>query len=244
MVDLNEERGRVAAVVPAAGQGTRLGAGVPKNLRKLGGVPILVHTVRALQAARSVEFVVVAAPPSQVAQTRASLAEHAADGQVRVVPGGATRQDSVRRALAAVPIEMGIVLVHDAARPFTPVPLIDAIVTTIHHGAHAVVPAIPLTDTVKQVDTQLRVTSTLDRSSLRAIQTPQGFRREVLEAAYAAVSSTELPDATDDAGLIEALGHAVLVVPGAFEAFKITHPFDLLVAEAVLAQRQMSAHAG
>ena len=182
-----------AAVVPAAGRGERLGPGTPKALRLLGGVPLLVHAVHALSAARSVDLVVVAAPPDGVAQVRALLADHEVGAEVTVVAGGATRQESVRLALAALPDDVDVVLVHDAARPLVPVELVDRVAAAVRDGADAVVPGLPVADTVKRVDPTGRVEETLDRSALRAIQTPQGFRRPVLAAAHARLRTARCP---------------------------------------------------
>jgi 2-C-methyl-D-erythritol 4-phosphate cytidylyltransferase len=227
---------RTAALVPAAGRGERLGPGTPKALRPLGGVPMLVHAVRVLAQARLVDLVVVAAPPEDVAGVRRILADHDAGAEVRVVAGGATRQESVRRALADLPDDIEAVLVHDAARPLVPVEVVDAVAAAVRDGAAAVVPALPVTDTVKRVDDAGAVVETLDRVALRAAQTPQGFRRAVLEAAHA--GGDPLADVTDDAGLVERTGVTVRVVPGAAEAFKVTRPLDLVLAEAVLARRR------
>jgi len=239
---------RTAVIVPAAGRGERLGPGVPKALRLLGGVPMLVHAVRALTAARSVGLVVIAAPEDGVAAVSALLAEHglvdagAGRAPTMVVAGGDTRQDSVARALVALPADIDVVLVHDAARPLVPTSLVDAVVAAVRAGADAVVPGLPVADTVKSVGRGDLVTATLDRSILRAIQTPQGFRRSVITSAHAA-SDPDAP-ATDDAGLVEALGGTVLVVPGDEEAFKVTRPLDLVLAEAVLARRRASGVVG
>ena len=222
-----------AAVVPAAGRGERLGPGTPKALRLLGGVPLLVHSVRALATAGGVALVVVAAPAADVAAVRTLLAAHDAGAEVRVVAGGATRQQSVRLALAALPEHVDVVLVHDAARPLVPIDLIDAVATAVRAGAGAVVPALPVADTIKRVE-GAAVVETLDRSRLRAIQTPQGFRRGVLEQAHLAATD----EATDDAGLVERAGGAVHVVAGSEEAFKVTRPLDLVLAEALLASRR------
>ncbi len=228
--------GRTAAVVPAAGRGERLGPGAPKALRMLGGRPMLVHAVNALAAARSVDLVVVAAPASDVAEVRSLLAAQEWDCEVRVVAGGDTRQESVRLALQVLPPDVDVVLVHDAARPLVPVVLVDAVTAAVRSGVDAVVPAIPLADTIKSVDEAGRVTATLDRSTLRAIQTPQGFRRDVLERAHAAADPDD--PATDDAGLVERIGVMVLLVPGHEEALKVTRPGDLLLAESLLARRR------
>ena len=217
----------VGALVPAAGLGVRLGPGAPKALRLLAGEPLLVHAVRGLRAAPSVGPVVVAATDVGVVE------ELLAPYDVLVVAGGAERQDSVRAALGALPGGTDLVLVHDAARCLTPVGVVEDVVAALRAGAPAVVPVLPVADTVKQVDGD-RVVATLDRTALRAVQTPQGFAREVLERAHAA----GLPLATDDAGLVEALGVPVTTVAGSEEAFKVTRPLDLLLAEAVLRERR------
>jgi 2-C-methyl-D-erythritol 4-phosphate cytidylyltransferase len=152
---------------------------------------------------------------------------------VVVVAGGADRHASVGAALDALPPGVDLVLVHDAARCLTPPSVVGAVVTALRSGADAVIPVLPVADTIKRVEVD-RVVATVPREHLRAVQTPQGFRRDVLVAAHAAA-----PDAshTDDAGLVELLGRPVTVVPGHEEAFKITRPLDLLLAEAVLAAR-------
>jgi 2-C-methyl-D-erythritol 4-phosphate cytidylyltransferase len=227
-----------AALVPAAGRGERLGAAGPKALERVGGVPMLVHAVRALAAAAEVDLVVVAAPPDRVDATRDLLDGHHAGAQLVVVAGGATRRESVGAALGALPPEVTVVLVHDAARPLAPVSLVDAVAATVRDGAVAVVPGLPVPDTIKQVDGDA-VVATVDRSRLRAVQTPQGFRRDVLESAHAEFYVVGT-DVTDDAGMVEALGLPVRVVPGHEEAFKVTRPLDLLLAEAVLARREVA----
>jgi 2-C-methyl-D-erythritol 4-phosphate cytidylyltransferase len=227
---------RVAVIVPAAGRGERLGPGAPKALRELGGSPLLVHAVRALVAARSVDVVCVAAPPTaeEVAEVQA-LVGRLSDKEIRVVAGGATRQESVALALAALPEDCTVVLVHDAARALTPVELVEAVAHAVRSGKSAVVPVLPVADTIKAVDGDV-VTATVERSTLRAVQTPQGFSRDVLAKAHASADPS-LP-ATDDAGLVEALGLPVHTVPGHSEAFKVTTPFDLVLAEAVLRRRR------
>lgn len=225
-----------AAVIPAAGRGDRLGPGTPKALRPLGGAPMLVHAVRAMSAARSIDMVVVAAPPAEAGEVRALLVSHELPAEVVVVAGGATRQASVAAALAVLPEAVDVVLVHDAARPLAPSELADAVVAAVRAGADAVVPVVPVVDTVKVVSGST-VTGTPDRATLRAVQTPQGFRRAVLARAHAQAGERT---ATDDAGLVEALGVPVHVVDGHPEAFKVTRPLDLVLAEAVLTARRVA----
>ena len=220
----------VGVVVPAAGRGERLGGDTPKALRSLAGEPLLVHAVRALRRAPSVDVIVAAAPRGWVTRVE----EYLSPFTVIVVEGGELRQDSVALALAALPDEVDLVLVHDAARCLTPPSVVEAVVAALRAGADAVVPVVAVSDTIKQVDGD-RVRATLDRASLRAVQTPQGFRREVLAQAHAQARGRGL--STDDAALVEALGRSVMTVPGSDEAFKVTGPVDLILAEAVLRAR-------
>jgi len=141
-------RGDVAVLVPAAGAGLRLGPGGPKALRLLAGEPLLVHAVRRVAAAASVRMIVVAAPAAEVEAVRELLAPVA---PVTVVAGGAERQESVSRALAVVPAEIGIVLVHDAARALTPPQLIESVAAAVRQGHPAVIPVLPVVDTIKEV---------------------------------------------------------------------------------------------
>ena len=220
-----------ACVVVAAGSGDRLGPGGPKALRMIGDVPVLVHAVRAAVASGSVDVVVVAAPAGDADRFRDLLGD--STPQLLVVPGGQTRRRSVAAAIAVLPESVDVVLVHDAARCLAPPALFTTVAKAVADGADAVVPAVPVADTVKEVDGDV-VAATLDRSRLRVAQTPQGFRRAVLEHAHATVDD----DATDDAAMVERAGAIVRVVPGDDEAFKITRPPDLVFAEAVLHRRR------
>jgi 2-C-methyl-D-erythritol 4-phosphate cytidylyltransferase len=226
-----QARGDVAVLVPAAGAGSRLGPGGPKALRLLAGEPLLVHAIRRVAAAPSVRLIVVAAPADELEAVRALLAPVA---PVTVVAGGAERQESVALALAAVPAEVGIVLVHDAARALTPPQLIESVAAAVRAGHPAVVPVLPVVDTIKEVGPVSSgiemVLGTVDRTVLRSVQTPQGFRHDVLAAAHA----TAADPLTDDAGLVEKAGVPVTCVPGSELAMKITRPLDLILAEALL----------
>jgi 2-C-methyl-D-erythritol 4-phosphate cytidylyltransferase len=232
-----------AVVVAAAGRGRRLGPGPAKALRELAGEPLLVHAVRSLVAAPSVNLVVVAAPADQVGAVRAMLADVMPERvALAVVAGGHSRTASVRLGLAVLPDEVDVVLVHDAARALVPAALVEAVVAAVRDGAGAVVPGLGVADTIKSVDEAGVVTATVDRSRLRSIQTPQGFSRVVLMAAHEAAAAAggeagEAGEATDDAGLVERIGGRVVAVPGSEEAFKVTTPLDLLLARAVLGMR-------
>lgn len=233
---------RTAVVIPAAGRGVRLGPGAPKALRALNGTPMLIHAVRAMAASRAVSLVVVVAPPDGAGEVKSLLDAHALPERTDflVVPGGESRQDSVKLGLDALPDTFDIVLVHDAARPLVPVDTVDAVIEAVRDGAPAVVPALPLADTVKEVEPAAGepepVVATPVRARLRAVQTPQGFDRATLIRAHETVTE----DVTDDASMVEQLGLTVVVVPGHEEAFKVTRPLDLVLAEAVLARRRLN----
>ncbi|MCZ0980593.1 2-C-methyl-D-erythritol 4-phosphate cytidylyltransferase [Streptomyces diastatochromogenes] len=236
---------RTAVVIPAAGRGVRLGPGAPKALRALNGTPMLIHAVRAMAASRAVSLVVVVAPSDGVAEVKHLLDDHALPERTDylVVAGGDTRQESVHLGLKALPEGVTTVLVHDAARPLVPVDTVDAVIEAVRDGAVAVVPALPVADTVKEVEPAGKpgdpeqVVATPVRARLRAVQTPQGFDHDTLVNAHATIALAG-EGATDDAGMVERLGAPVVVVPGHEEAFKVTRPLDLVLAEAVLARRR------
>ncbi len=207
----------VWAVVVAAGSGSRFGGA--KQFEPLHGRTVLDWSVAA--ARRSCAGVVVVLPRENM--TVAVEAD-------TVVPGGATRSASVRAGLDAVPGDATVVVVHDAARPLAGPDLWDAVVAAVESGADAAICAVPCSDTIKRV-ADGAVVATVDREALVAVQTPQAFRAGVLRAVHAAGG-----EATDDAALVEAAGGRVVVVPGSPENIKITHPADLVVAEALMAR--------
>ncbi|MGO1174368.1 MAG: 2-C-methyl-D-erythritol 4-phosphate cytidylyltransferase [Actinomycetaceae bacterium] len=245
---------RAHCVLVAAGSGTRLGARGPKALVELDGEPLLTHALRGLARARVLDAVVVVAPADRLDEVRALasavLAAEGFAGARAVTPGGATRQGSVVAGLGALeslaaPADDDVVLVHDAARCLTPPEQVRAVVDAVRGGHGAVVPALPVTDTLKRVRPALPdgvepVDATVDRSELRGVQTPQGFSARVLREAHAQGShraADESLAASDDAGLVEALGGEVVLVPGSTAALKVTTAWDLRVASLVLADR-------
>lgn len=216
---------RLAVVVVAAGSGTRLGHETPKAFVELHGRTILEHALHGVFGATHAAQVIVVAPASRLAQAR-SIAERVAgpaSGHLAVVAGGDSRQASVAAGLEVLGEAVEAVLVHDAARALAPSALIDRVASAVlAGGADGVIPALPVVDSVKRVEGE-RVVSGVDRSDLVHVQTPQGFPRAQLVAAYAAAESEH----TDDAALYAAAGHAVVTVPGEPRAFKITTPWDL-----------------
>jgi 2-C-methyl-D-erythritol 4-phosphate cytidylyltransferase len=247
------------AVLTAAGGGTRLGGVVAKALVELGGRPLVAHAALALVAGsrlagEPLARLVVTAPAELVSAVDAAVRGAVPDVPVRVVPGGATRQASVAAGLAALEDVSAdaAVLVHDAARPLLGAEAVARVLRAVADGHGAVIPAVPVVDTVKRVapasggapgadaGTGESVTQTVDRRDLRAVQTPQGFRLAVLRRAHAAgagLAGDEGAAATDDAGLVEALGEPVHVVAGDPDGLKVTTPRDLVLAAALLAAR-------
>jgi len=237
------------AILTAAGSGTRLGRDLPKALVALEGFPLVVHAARRLAASGVVDSLVVTCPAGLDAAVRDVVAQDPhVDVPVRVVEGGATRQASVAAGLALAGPDDDVVLVHDAARPLAPPRLVRRVVEAVRAGHGAVVPGLPVTDTVKRVAPASsaggagveRVVETPDRAALRAVQTPQGFDRAVLELAHARGASRATAEglaATDDAGLVEALGETAYVVRGEETAMKITTERDLRVAALLLEEK-------
>ncbi|WP_420175946.1 2-C-methyl-D-erythritol 4-phosphate cytidylyltransferase [Luteococcus sp. OSA5] len=227
----------VVALVVAAGSGSRLGGEVPKALVQIDGRPLVRWSVEAMVAGGCQRVVVVVAAPL-VDDFRAALA--GVSVPLQIVVGGARRQDSVANGLAAAG-EQGIVLVHDAARPFVPVDVVRSVHEAVAQGAACVIPVVPVIDSIRRA----RGVSShvVDRSELVAVQTPQGFDLATLRESHeqAALQGLEV---TDDAAVCEAAGHPVLLVAGAREAMKVTEPFDIHVANAIATQRrQMAANA-
>lgn len=259
----------VIAIIAAAGQGTRLGADKPKAFVELAGISLLERSISAMHATELVDEIIVVAAPDMLDEaadvisrcesadaTRGAGAD-ASDGRtIRLVPGRGERADSVMAGLEAVSVEPGvdpIVLVHDAARALTPASMIDRVARAVADGASGVVPVVPVVDTIKAVTetaghgearSQAQITKTVDRSNVRAAQTPQGFRYSALFSAnemyYASVQAdaeagTRSFVPTDDASLLEWQGVPVVCVDGDELAFKITTRKDLLLAQAFLA---------
>jgi 2-C-methyl-D-erythritol 4-phosphate cytidylyltransferase len=208
---------RTWAVVVAGGAGSRFGA--PKQFADLGGRPVLAWSLES--ARQACQGIVLVLPSDQ-----ATAPVSAWDADV-VVSGGATRSESVRAGLAAVPGQADIIAVHDAARPLARLRLWRAVIEAVAAGADAAIPATSVTDTVKEVAPDGRLV-TLDRSRLVAVQTPQAFRAEVLRRVH-----SEGRNATDDAALVEAAGGRVVVVEGPADNIKVTAPADLIVAAAL-----------
>ena len=215
----------VVAVVPAAGSGERLAAGLPKAFLSLGGRTLVERAVGGLLGSGVVDHVVVAVPADRVDEAKLMLG-HTAE----IVVGGVDRCESVSLALSAVG-KPDFVLVHDAARALTPPALIVRVVEALRDGYSAVVPALPVPDTIKAVDADGMVLGTPERAGLRAVQTPQGFASELLLRAYKCAAK---PEFTDDASLVEHVGGQVHVVEGDPLAFKITNRLDLLLARAIV----------
>ena len=215
----------IAVIVVAAGSGSRFGGAIAKQFCLFGGRPLLMHTIDVFRNALHDAEIVVALSADMMDVWQGLCADYSYTSP-KVVSGGATRSLSVRNALDAVSREAEIVLVYDAARPLTDAALIQRVIDgALHHGA--VVPAVAVTDSLRRADTNMAI----DRSPFRAVQTPQGFRADILRNAY----NRELePWFTDDASVVEAAGNKVAMVDGSPVNIKITWPRDIVVAEALM----------
>jgi 2-C-methyl-D-erythritol 4-phosphate cytidylyltransferase len=224
----------VSALVAAAGTGERLGGGRAKALVELRGKPIVAWCLAALADSSRVGSVVVAAPPGFEDEVAAAVAQGAPEMKCEVVTGGASRSRSVANALEAAP-GPSVVLVHDAARPLVSAELIDTCVEHLERWrCDGVVAAAPVTDTIKVADDGGRVSETLDRSRLWAVQTPQVFTEPVLRRV---LETAALDEASDDAQLVEAAGGDVRIVEAPRENLKVTTELDLRLAEFLLRER-------
>jgi 2-C-methyl-D-erythritol 4-phosphate cytidylyltransferase len=227
---------RAAVVLPAAGGGRRFG-GVLKPFVELAGEPVLLHALRPFLDDPRIHAAIVALPAEVMKSPPDWLLR--LDARVVLVEGGAERGDSVRAALAAVPADIEVVLVHDAARPLVSADVVRRAIDAAGEGRSVVV-AAPASDTVQQVDETGRIRATPDRSTLWLAQTPQAFPRDVLMAAYERAAQVGIR-ATDDAALVQAAGGIVEVIEGERENLKLTVPSDHIIAEALLRARRQTA---
>ena len=229
----------MGVVVAAAGRGERMSGSVPKQFLPIGGAPLLLHALRPFLSHPDVAEVIVVLPAAAAAAPPDWLAALLGE-RLRAVAGGATRMESVEAGLGALPAGCRIVLVHDGARPFPEPAVIDAVIGAARRGLAAVA-AVRLADTLKEADSPAgaspRVRRTVPRTSLWRAQTPQGFPRDVLVAAYAGARAAGV-DGTDDAALVERLGGEVVLISDLPTNLKVTTPDDLELAEAIAAARR------
>jgi len=225
--------GRVAAIIPAAGEGRRMGGAVPKQFLQIGGREILARTLAVFEACVAIDDVWVVVAAEQCALCQSTIVERYGLRKVRgVVAGGTTRQESVWHGLQQVAQAVGLVVVHDGVRPFVTELLLQQ---TLDHANRfgAAIAAVPLKDTLKRVSAAGTVEATVPREHLWRVQTPQAFQHALLRRAFQHAWQQGL-QATDEAGLVEALGNAVRIVPSYEHNVKITTPDDLVFCEMFL----------
>jgi 2-C-methyl-D-erythritol 4-phosphate cytidylyltransferase/2-C-methyl-D-erythritol 2,4-cyclodiphosphate synthase len=239
---LNRGKMKVCAIIVAGGLGKRMGAKSPKQFLLLGRVPVIIHTIRAFEKASSIDRILLVLPESEMEPSKELIAGYGPKKVIRLTAGGRERQDSVRNGLMAVEPDIDMILVHDGVRPFVSEELIDTAVSeAAKHGAVSV--GVPVKDTIKSTGADFRVKDTLDRKNLWITQTPQVFKRDILEEAYKRAYA-DAYFGTDDASLVERLGIPVVMVPGSYQNMKITTPEDLLYGEYILNQRGASMKVG
>lgn len=244
---------KVTAIIPAAGSGLRMKGKVPKQFLLLDGLPILVHTLKALELASKIDEVILVVPEAQISFCQTEIVNKYNLKKIsKVIPGGEQRQDSVYEGLRAVSPDTDWVMVHDGVRPFVTQEMIESAIETAKKAKDGAVVAIPMRDTPKEVSSDLptaclpdrqgqagQITRTLDRQRLWLAQTPQVFRRLLFLRAHEVARSQGIYG-TDDAALVERLGGCVRIVLGSEENIKVTTPADLKLAEAIIATRRVT----
>lgn len=220
----------IAAIIPAAGTGSRMGSKVNKQFLNLGGMPVVARTLAVFKELPEVSEIILVFHPAELEFARREIVQVYGDRRTKAVAGGETRQESVQRGLAALHPDCDLVVIHDGARPLVGAEVIRAVLQAATADGAAIA-AVPVKDTIKIVGNGV-VTSTPPRDRLWAAQTPQAFRRELIERAHALAGG----EATDDAALVEKLGHPVTVVRGSYKNIKITTPEDLVLAQAFLGE--------
>lgn len=232
---MTDKKLSAALIIAAAGSSSRMGVGIDKQFVMLAGKPVLWHTINVFNQLPQIRQLLVTVSTDNAEQVAALLQQTVSDIPWQTVPGGAERQDSVRNALKWVSPELELVVVHDGARPFVlPDCVLESLYVADETGAAVV--AVPVKDTIKRADALGNVRQTLDRSELWQVQTPQIFRRELLQKVHEQATDAGVL-ATDDAALVEWAGGSVRLVRGSYLNFKITTPEDVVLAETVIAER-------
>ncbi len=229
---------KVLAIIPAAGTGVRMGGGTPKQFLSLEGVPIFIHTLRKFAASNVIDGIFLALRPEEMERARKDIDRERFSKPVRLVAGGASRQETVGRALAEAPATTEMVVVHDAVRPFVELDLIQRVVEAARQHGAAVL-GIPSVDTVKQVEQQF-IRGTIPRERIVLAQTPQAFRFNLIREAFARAEADGFYG-SDESSLVERLDHTVTVLMGSDRNIKITKPSDLPLARLYIAQERERA---
>jgi 2-C-methyl-D-erythritol 4-phosphate cytidylyltransferase len=229
---------KTVAVIPAAGAGLRMGSKVLKQFMELEGRPLLAVTLENFERCPDVESVFVVVPAESVSHCKEKIVNRFRLSKVReVLAGGERRQDSVRIGLEVTQGEFDLALIHDGVRPFVHPEFISRIIQAASQH-RAVIPVMPLKETLKEVGNDGRVKGTMERGSLRLVQTPQAFRYQDILSAHRCAAEENWEEMTDDALLLERMGMAVHVVEGLEENIKITTPYDLELARFILGRRK------
>lgn len=228
---------KVAAIIPAAGSGIRMGLSSPKQFYELEGIPILVHTLRVFQQVESVGSIIVVVPAESCGLVQNLVDQYQLDKVTRVIEGGKERQDSVSAGLETLGDEIELVLVHDGVRPFVSTTVIEECLEEAEKSGAAMA-AIPVKDTLKAVSSRNVIEKTINRDGVWQAQTPQAAKTALLKEAYRLAAAKKDFIATDEAGLLEILGYPVKVVAGSEKNIKITRPEDLVIAKAILMEKE------
>jgi len=234
---MNLHPSKVAAIIPAAGRGLRMGLPLPKQFVELDGIPIIIHTLRIFQEIAAIGHIVVVVPADNCEPVSDLISRYQLDKVSDVVAGGRERQDSVLAGLKSLPKESELVLVHDGVRPFVPVSVVENCLQEAGKSGAAMA-AIPVKDTLKSVTDQKVIRQTVNRAGIWQAQTPQAAAKKILQRAYQKAAEISDYTATDEAGLLELIGQPVKVVEGSEKNIKVTRPEDLVLAKAILMENE------
>jgi 2-C-methyl-D-erythritol 4-phosphate cytidylyltransferase len=223
-------------IIPAAGSGQRFGEAIPKQFVKLAGIPIIIWTLRILRTLPDIQSVIIPTAKDWIEYLEKIIAEYRIQKTVHIIEGGNERQDSVMNALNVNSVTSEVILVHDSVRPFASIELFKKVIVSADEFG-ATVPILPPKETIKLLNGRACIEKTLDRSKLCVVQTPQGFKRDIIVTSYKKAKKEGITG-TDDASIVEAAGYVVKVVEGEEMNMKITSKFDRKLAEVILSELQ------
>jgi 2-C-methyl-D-erythritol 4-phosphate cytidylyltransferase len=224
----------LSAIIPAAGLGKRMNRAIPKALLTLDKKPIFIHTLEIISKHPQIEEVILVAPPSYIGIFQKKIKDYRIKKIKAVIPGGLTRQASVRNGLSYLDEKSSWVLIHDAVRPFINFQMISEVISEAKKYGAAIL-GVPINSTLKKIGKEMLIKETVPRTSIWESQTPQVFKKEIIIKAHRRFKERIF---TDDAGMVEALGIKVKIVRGSFFNIKITEPQDLIMAEAILRDKK------
>ena len=228
---------KIISVILASGTGNRISNEIPKQFLRISGLPLIVHTLKPFESHHKIDEVVIVALSSHISKTWKLVEKHNVTKVSKIVPGGKSRQESSRIGVNACGEDTGFVLIHDAARPFVTTNFLSQIIKKVKKN-NAVVPVVPSTDTVVEIDNKGTIKNIPNRLNIMRVQTPQAFKYELIKDAHDIALKDGSTDSTDDSSLVLRIGHPVFTVKGSEKNIKLTLPIDMYIADKFLREQQ------